>query len=296
MFEMLINPRKAERHPWELFFVGLFYAALSILFVEGVFARDPILSKYSGVLLVTFTVMFSMPFVYYTIKLEEGKITPRRGTFALLSEHKKAIIVFLWLFLGFVVAYAIGYMVFSSEHSFRAQVETYCVINRPTSVDACVAQYGFQGTSGVTCAATSTERLYLIFTNNVYVLIFTLIFSLVFGAGVIFILAWNASVIAAAIGIFTKSATSCLHAGLIRYLVHGIPEIGSYFIVALAGGMVSVAVIKHEAGTAKFWDVLQDSLNLIILAIVVLFVAALMEVYLTPVFIDFFKTVNPTCF
>jgi uncharacterized membrane protein SpoIIM required for sporulation len=87
-----------------------------------------------------------------------------------------------------------------------------------------------------------------------------------------------------------------LHAGLIRYLVHGIPEIGSYFIVALAGGMVSVAVIKHEAGTAKFWDVLQDSLNLIILAIVVLFVAALMEVYLTPVFIDFFKTVNPTCF
>lgn len=296
MFEMLINPRKAERRPWELFFVGLFYAALSILFVEGVFARDPVLSKYAGVLLVTFTVMFSMPFVYYTIKLEEGKITPRRGTLALLREHKKAIIVFLWLFLGFVVAYAIGYMVFSSEHSFRAQIETYCVINRPTAVDSCVAQYGFQQGAGVTGAATSTERLYLIFTNNIYVLIFTLIFSLVFGAGVMFILAWNASVIAAAIGIFTKSATSCLHAGLIRYLIHGIPEIGSYFIVALAGGMVSIAVIKHEAGTAKFWDVLQDSLNLIILAIVVLFAAALMEVYLTPFILDFFEALNPACF
>ena len=79
-------------------------------------------------------------------------------------------------------------------------------------------------------------------------------------------------------------------------MIHGIPEIGSYFIVALAGGMVSVAVIKHEAGTAKFWEVLQDSLNLIILAIVVLFLAALMEVYLTPLILDLFEVVNPACF
>src|SRR3989344_3885324 len=295
MLEMLINPRKAERRPWELFFVGLFYATISILFVEGVFVRDPVLSKYSGVLLVTFTVMFSMPFVYYTIKLEEGKITPRRGTIALLREHKKAIVVFLWLFLGFVVAYAIGYMVFSSEHSFTAQIETYCVINRPTNVEDCVAQYGFNKISAVTGSTTSTERLYLIFTNNIYVLIFTLVFSLVFGAGVIFILAWNASVIAAAIGIFTKSSTSCLHAGLIRYLIHGIPEIGSYFIVAIAGGMVSVAVIRHEAGTPKFWEVLQDSLNLIVIALIVLLLAAIMEVFFTPGMLQFFKSVNSSC-
>ncbi len=98
----------------------------------------------------------------------------------------------------------------------------------------------------------------------------------------IFILAWNASVIAAAIGIFTKSELSALPLGLFRYLVHGIPEIASYFIVALAGGMISVAVIKHEIGTDKFWDVLQDSLNLIIIAILVLFIAALLEVFLTP--------------
>ena len=69
---------------------------------------------------------------------------------------------------------------------------------------------------------------------------------------------------------------------LSRYMIHGIPEIASYFIVAIAGGLVSVAVVKHEFGTEKFWEVLQDSLNLIILAIVVLFVAGVMEVYLTP--------------
>jgi len=115
-----------------------------------------------------------------------------------------------------------------------------------------------------------------------YVLIFTLVFSLIFGAGVIFILAWNASVIGAAIGIFTNSSLKALPLGLLRYMIHGLPEIAAYFLVALAGGLVSIAVIKHESGTDKFWGVLQDSLNLIILAIVVLFLAALMEVFVTP--------------
>jgi uncharacterized membrane protein SpoIIM required for sporulation len=69
---------------------------------------------------------------------------------------------------------------------------------------------------------------------------------------------------------------------LLRYLVHGIPEIAAYFIVALAGGIMSVAVIKHEFGKEKFWEVLQDSLNLIIVSVIVLFLAALMEVYITP--------------
>lgn len=282
MLEMLINPRKAERKAWEMFFVGAFYASLSILLVNWIFSQDAVLSRYSGILVVTFTVMLSIPFVYYTLRYEEGKISQVRGTWELLKEHKKAIYAFLWLFIGFVIALSFWYMVLSSTESFRAQIETYCLINRPSNFEACVNQYNIKDTTGAVGFLTNTERLFLIFTNNIYVLIFTLIFSLIFGAGVIFVLAWNASVIAAAIGIFTKSELSALPLALIRYMIHGIPEIASYFIVALAGGMISVAVIKHETGTDKFWDVLQDSLNLIILAIVVLFIAALVEVFLTP--------------
>ena len=35
--------------------------------------------------------MLSMPFVYYTIRLEERKIGEVSGTIALLKEHKKAL-------------------------------------------------------------------------------------------------------------------------------------------------------------------------------------------------------------
>jgi uncharacterized membrane protein SpoIIM required for sporulation len=129
---------------------------------------------------------------------------------------------------------------------------------------------------------TSKEKIVNIFANNIYVLIFTLVFSLIFGAGAIFILAWNASVISSAIGIFCKSSLLNLPLGLARYMIHGIPEIGAYFIGALAGGIISVAIIKHDVKTEKFWIILQDSLNLVILAVIILFLAALVEVFVTP--------------
>lgn len=282
MLEMLINPKKAERHSWEMFFVGLVYASLSILLVNWIFSQDPVLAKYSGILVITFCVMFSMPFIYYTIKLEEEKDIRIEGSFRLLREHNKALMAFLWLFLGFITAFSILYVLLPSNDNFRAQIETYCMINRPANFNDCISQYGIQGAGKTTGFLTAKEKLVAIFTNNIYVLIFTLVFSLIFGAGAIFILAWNASVIAAAIGIFSKSSLSGIPLGIARYMIHGMLEIGAYFIGALAGGIISIAIIRHDAKSEKFWSILQDSLNLIILAVIVLFFAAIVEVFITP--------------
>lgn len=282
MLEMLLNPKKAERAPWEMFFIGLLYASLSVLLVNWVFSSDAVLSKYSGILVVTFTVMFSLPFMYYVIKYEEEKDYMMTGSFRLLREHGRALLAFMWLFFGFIVAFSFWYIILSSTQSFRAQIETYCLINRPTNFNQCVADYGVKGASKTTAFVTNKEKLFMIFANNIYVLIFTLVFSLIFGAGAIFVLAWNASVIAAAVGIFSKETLSSLPFGIMRYMIHGIPEIGAYFIGALSGGMVSIAIIRQDLGTERFWKVLQDSLNLIIVAVIVLFLAAFIEVFITP--------------
>jgi len=283
MLEMILSPRRAERNPWEMFFVGLFYASLSVLLVNWIFSSDVVLSKYSGILVVTFSVIFSLPFMFYLIKNEEEKDMAYEGMFRILKEHSRALIALLWLFLGFIVAFSFWHIVLPSNHSFQAQIETYCLINRPANFEECVNEYEVKSRAKTTAFLTAKERIFTIFANNVYVLIFTLIFSLIFGAGAIFILAWNASVIAAAIGIFTKSNLSQLPLGIARYMIHGLPEIAAYFIAALAGGIVSVAVIKHDTRSEKFWSILQDSLNLIIVAIVILFIAALVEVFITPI-------------
>jgi uncharacterized membrane protein SpoIIM required for sporulation len=102
------------------------------------------------------------------------------------------------------------------------------------------------------------------------------------GAGAIFILAWNASVIAAAIKIFVNSDIGKIPLGLGRYMIHGIPEIAAYFVGALAGGIFSIAVIKREGGKERFINIMLDSLSLIIIAIAILFISAIIEVFITP--------------
>lgn len=283
MLEMILSPRKAKRRPWEMFVVGLFYASLAILLVNWIFSQDPVLSKYAGILVVTFTVMFSLPFMYFLIRDEEEEDIKQDGLLRMLGEHSKAVYALMWLFLGFIVAFSFWYIMLSSNQNFKAQIETYCAINRPTNFNECTEQYGMKNPVKTAGFLTSSEKLFMIFANNIYVLIFTIVFSLIFGAGAIFVLAWNASVIAAAIGIFTKSNLSNLPLGLARYMIHGVPEILAYFIAALAGGIISIAVIKKDIRRDKFWNVLQDSLNLVIIAVVILFIAALIEVFITPI-------------
>ncbi|MFA6023184.1 MAG: stage II sporulation protein M [Candidatus Pacearchaeota archaeon] len=281
MLEMILNPLRSERRPWELFFVGLFYASLSVLLVSWLFAKDPVLSKYSGVLIVTFSVMFSIPFVYSTIKNEEAKDSEIDNSFRLLKEHGFAIMGFLWLFLGFILAFSSWYIILGSTDNYKAQIETYCAINSPGNFESCTTQYGVAATKA-TGQIAGLNSFMSIFTNNLYVLIFAVIFSIIFGAGGIFILAWNGSVIAAAMVIFSKSELLNLPFSMLRYMIHGLPEIGAYFIGTLAGGIIGISIVKKEFKSDKFWNILYDSLLLIITAIVILLIAGLVEVFITP--------------
>lgn len=286
MLEMIINPKRAERRPWEMFLIGFVYASLSIILVDFVFSKDVVLRQYSGWILILFCVIFAMPFFYYLIKLEEEKDIKYTGALRLLKEHNKALMALLWLFLGFIIAFSLWYSVLPDPGiNFKAQIETFCYINQPGSLDKCVNEYSssVQATGELTGGLTAKDKVVAIFANNIYVMIFTLIFSLIFGAGAIFILAWNASVIAAAIGIFTKGQLQSIHIGVLRYMIHGLPEIAAYFVAALAGGILSIAIIKHDTNSERFWPIVQDSLNLIGIAVVILIIAALIEVFITPV-------------
>ena len=129
-------------------------------------------------------------------------------------------------------------------------------------------------------------------------LAFCILFAFFYGAGAIFILTWNASVIAVALGTFVRSnmgayasalgfakAAAYFHVfslGLLRYMVHGIPEILAYFIGGLAGGIISAAVIRNDIRTRKFERVLFDVADLMLLALGLLFLAGIIEAFVTP--------------
>ena len=265
MLESLINPAKLEKGPWKMFFIGLLYASLSILLVKWFFSNDAVLYNFSGIIVVTFCVMFSLPFMYYLIKIEEKEDEETTGFLSVWKVHSDAIYAFVWLFFGFIIAFSFWYM-----------------INSPDSIENCVQHYAFDKI-GPTGAATKTARLLSIISNNVYVMIFTLIFSLIFGAGAIFILAWNASVISTAIGIFTQYQINEIPIGVARYMIHGLPEVAAYFITALAGGIFGVGIIRNGFANYRFLHVLENVVILLFISIMLIVGAGIIEVYLTPI-------------
>jgi|TARA_Y100000310_G_scaffold263274_1_gene273419 uncharacterized membrane protein SpoIIM required for sporulation len=280
MLESIINPKRTEKGPFKMFFVGLIYASLSLLLVKWFFSGNTVLYQYAGILVVTFSVMFSLPFMYFLFKKEEEETEQVEGFFGVWKMHSDALYAFMWLFLGFIVAFSLLNNVLQDPILFNAQVETYCAINSPGDVEDCVLRNSFS--SAATGAVTKEMRFLSIISNNIIVMISTLILSLIFGAGAIFILAWNASVIAAAIGIFTGYDWKEIPIGISRYMIHGFPEIAAYFVTALAGGIFGVGVIRNGIKNKIFLRILENTVMLLFIAILLLIIAAIIEVYFTP--------------
>lgn len=279
VLESLVSPWSAEQRPRNLLFLGFLYCTVGILLALWVFRSG------SSLVMVFLSSMAAIPLMVNIIKMEEKKDLEDLTERVLLREHAKAIAAFVYLFIGMTLAYALWYVLLSSATItvlFEAQTSTLQSING--SITGNATQF-FQ----------SFSRIFL---NNVRVLIFCILFSFLYGSGAIFILSWNASVIGAAMGNIIRqglaeAATTLgwdrvahyfqvVSVGLLRYAIHGIPEILAYFVAGLAGGIISVAAIRHDFGTRKFEHILLDSADLLLLSLVILFIAGVLEVTVTP--------------
>jgi len=277
--ESLLFPLKAEKRPWQMFFLGFLYASIGIALSLWIFREQ------SSLIMVFMITMASLPIFYNAIKLEESKDMLIDNESAILKEHNKAISFFMYLFIGVTVACAVWYVLLPSSTInllFNTQISTIQNINNQVS-----------GNVMDTLGAFGR-----IFFNNFKVLTFSILFSFIYGAGALFILAWNATVIGAAIGNFIRinlseytsslglfEAGNYFHVvsiGLLKYSVHGIPEIAAYFYGGLAGGILSAALIRKHFKTEKFSKIMVDFSELTLIAIGFLIAAAFLEVYITP--------------
>ena len=127
------------------------------------------------------------------------------------------------------------------------------------------------------------------FLNNTQVMILIFILSMLFGAGAIFILAWNASVIGVYAGLIVNSfvikgfpLTNAYIFGvpvaLVSIALHGIPEIMAYFFAGIAGGILSVGVMREKLGSRNFKIIFIDSLKFLLIAEVFIAFAAWLEI------------------
>jgi uncharacterized membrane protein SpoIIM required for sporulation len=280
VLEALITPRLAESKPWQLFFIGIFYSTIAMFLSLWIF------QEHASLVMVFLTVLACTPLMYNTMKLEEKRENPDDSAIKDIKQHWPALSFFIFLFIGFVVSYAVWYVFLPShlvEALFSSQTSTINAINAKIN--------SVPTTHAITAYITGGAIFAKIFTNNIKVLFFCVFFSFFYGAGAIFILTWNASVISAAVGNFIRENLSDVFGwsyfaifsiGFMRYMTHGIFEILAYFMGGLAGGLISVAVIRHQFSSKKFRHILFDSFDMVIVAVFILFIAALIEVFITP--------------
>ncbi len=282
VLENILSPEKAEQKPLLMIFLGFLYTSLAMFLSYFIF------ETYSSVFMIFLATLAATPTIYRIMKMEEQKDLTDMEERILLKEHSKALKSFMYLFIGATLCFTFWYSVLSATTTgilFQSQISTINSINTGTTLS----------TGNLMDPGQAFTK---IFFNNLKVLLFCILFSFLYGAGAIFILIWNASIVGAAIGSFIKTSVqnlilnSCganaggtfcaVSVGLLRYAVHGIPEILAYFVAALAGGIISIAVINHDFASRKFEHILLDSADLLMLSIAILFIAALVEVFITP--------------
>ena len=124
--ESLLFPLKAEKKPWQMFFMGFLYTTIGIFLALWIF-RDQ-----ASLIMVFMITMASLPIFYNTIKLEESKDMIMDSETALIKEHNKAIVFFMYLFIGITVACAVWYLVLPNQtinSLFDKQIGTIQAIN-----------------------------------------------------------------------------------------------------------------------------------------------------------------------
>ncbi len=268
VLESILDPKKAENKPLYVLVLSVLFSLISILLAYKLFPSQ------SSILAVAFVTILFVPFFQRLFAVEEkrDRLAGGKTQENILLRHRKIITVYSAFFIGVVITFTTVFVLYPElqKQVFSLQTEWF-------------------RTQGITGSAVGEDVFQRYFLNNSQVMLIAFAFSLLFGAGSVFILSWNASVIAIYLGLIVNKliptmgvASAYLYGipvGLSAILLHGIPEIMAYFFAAIAGGVLSVGILREQWMSPSFKEVVKDSLIFLVAAEFLIIIAALLEAF-----------------
>jgi uncharacterized membrane protein SpoIIM required for sporulation len=267
------------KKPAQLFATGFFYTSIAIFVSAILFFHAP------SMVIVTFMTLPSV-FIFTNILqkkcLEEVKI---KSLLELLTVNSDIVEMYTFLFLGMVVGIALWFSILPAPISDNLLSEQLFNLYSITQVSSASG-------AAVTSAQTfGTDVFLLIAANNIKLVMLMAVLSFIFAAGALFILAWNASVVGVAIGLLIRrlagegglaaAVAAGIPLGFAYYILHLIPEVIAYFTAAIAGAMISSAMIRYTPFGPKSKKLLLVSAILLVISIVLILIAAGIEINLS---------------
>lgn len=262
VLETLLSVKDVVKNPWHVFIFGIVISLISMAVSYLVFPEN------AGLLMVFLVTIISAPFMLRLLKYGEDReekevdklgILDRINPFTAFFRQSEIFSVYTAFFAGVVIALSVAYIFLPEQFVEKAFSDQVSQIGR---INALLGNF------------IVDEKIFnQILSNNLIVMSVSFVFALLFGVGAVFILAWNASVLSAAIGIVAKS--SGIPSALLAFLPHGVFEIAAYFVAAIAGGIISVLV--SERNCPDRGRILGDMVVLMVFAVILVAIGAYIE-------------------
>ena len=251
MIEQLFTAKWLEKRPFIAFILGFLYSIIAIISSLIIFPSD------LGLASLGFLSLLLLPSLNKLLVLEEKQELSNRkpGLRAIFREHYDIIEVYLFLFLGILIAYMFIFLLMGLNNAnlFYSQL----------------------GAAGLVGSAINKTILGEVLLNNLKVLLVFFILSLIYGAGSIFFLSWNASAwgVVFAFLIMKNNSLTPFLASLPYLLLEAV----GYLVGVIAGGILSKAAIRRHIEPERFWVVVNDSLLMLIIGAILISIGAIIE-------------------
>ncbi len=262
VFEQLFQLRWIERREHAVF-LGFIYTIIGLVSARLIFPSN------AGLMSVAFTSILLIPPLNLLLsKGENVEIREKKLSLTqLFKDHKDIFKVYLFLFLGVFLSYGLLSLLISEpniQKMFAPQLKS----------------------AGVSGFAAQYHPLFGIIINNMLVFVVCFVLSLIYGAGSVLFLTWNASVWGTVFGFFVRQSASLnssnvfsdfVHA-VIPFLPHMTTEALAYISAAIVGGIVSKAVLREKLFSKRFHHIITDALIFLVIGLVLVITAGIIEV------------------
>ncbi len=273
VLEQVFKEKWIEKKPRHAFILGVIYSIVGIFSARLIFGSNP------GLMTVAFTSILLIPSLNQLLQHEEN-VEIREKKFhikQLFNDHKDIFEIYIFMFLGVFLTFGVVSLILpmnSLMHMFAPQLNLI----------------------GIAGQATGGATFMSILINNIIVLFVCLVLSLVYGAGSILFITWNATVWGVIFAYYAKMSAVAgaknpllaFAVGLLPFLPHMITEAFSYFTAAITGGVMSKALLREDLFSKKFHHVMTDAWIILGIGFVVIVIAAGIEVFGYPQLVALF--------
>jgi uncharacterized membrane protein SpoIIM required for sporulation len=264
VLESLFPVKKVLKNPVDMFIFSFVISIVSIFLANLIFPGSG-----SGKAVTLFITVAMTPMVYAIFKKEEEEEREE-------AEHKISMTFWerrsdvIWLFTLFFLGNFMAVFLFSI--SFPEKYVSMIFEDQITEIERITSISG---------AMLYSDILTMIVKNNLRVMFLSFILSLVIGTGAIVILSWNASILALYLASFIrKGLIGEFFIRTFGLIPHAPIEIFAYFLAGIAGGILSVGMIRENLLSKEFFLVFKDSVLMLLFAVLSILIGAFIEVFL----------------